>query len=292
MSSSNSEPIVKLEQDRYSLAQAAFYLSKALHEYTSGGPNQMGQVIAISGDWGSGKSSLVELLRMLYEGVSDESKEDASTNDIAYRPLNEDELRKFLPFDMPDSEASLKALRALHDEKSERNRFVEFNAWTGATSAEVLIGMIDAIADQLKEEDPKKSKYYDRRRFFQNHGKSLVDGAIALATVVTAGASILIPGASSPDAPRINFEQDLEKHVADNCKFISEWLDQDNDGEADKVGRKIYLVVDDIDRMPPDRVEKLILSLRWLRTIPHLTTIMIFDHDLVVDGLARTLFAL
>lgn len=214
-----------------------------------------GQVIAINARWGAGKTSLVKILRDLLEG----------------HLTVEDEERVRPPRLEPKSfKSKLKEIR-------ERNyRFVDFNAWMEESAVSMPVAICDTIVDAINDRSAGWLSTWTGRFFRQvrRNKFAYANAAIGTAKAFTPFAAF---DAKFSEKDMLQVKAEFETAVA-----------------ALRADEHLIIVIDDVDRMSPNRLEDLILALRWVRQMfdgTRITFLLLYDHDQVTAGLARTMFA-
>lgn len=247
-------PVTKVSDDHYELARAAYHLARIVSQLVD--QERAGQVIAANARWGGGKTSLVNLTEPLF------------TEDFSRMSL--EETTRWRPARYPEADFS----REIGSFYSKNVKFIHFNAWLDGGEKGVAIAIVDAIADALAG-DAGPAQNLARRlwRDARNNPEGYVKAGLGLAG---AGAAIL--GHKLDTKLDFKSERKVLKEVERLAKAIE-------DKQAN-----VVVVIDDIDRMPPDRIQALIVALWWVKDLPRVNFLLLFDREQVVDSLARTMF--
>jgi hypothetical protein len=246
------EPLQDAEGDLYELARVAYHLARVIANLRG-----KGQVVAVNAPWGGGKTSVVNLTRQLFDPIGPVA---GSTMD-RYRPKRcppaafEEDIRTW---------------------RTSGTKFVEFNAWLESSNEGMAFSIIDTISDTL--DDSGKAMQFGKRvvRHVRRHPGQFVKGAIGLLNI----GNLMKSGDGQTEATFDvdNLGRTLEGYVDGVIKKIEE------------KAKRVVIVVDDIDRMPPDRIQSLIVALWWVRELPSVSFLLLYDSHQVIDSLARTMF--
>lgn len=309
------EPIVGVSQDAYELRYAAYHIALALDgaalEATDSS-SSAGTVLAIAAPWGMGKTSVVNLLRRLYlPGATAPSSEPAtkvapSTNTITnllYRfqrpvavaqsatsaasvsldsPVCDEELESYIHTRVDDRDAARQFLRELSRGIPRRRIFVDFSAWTDGNHVDLTISLLENIGDTLSDRKSLRNQLGRFARLVRRHGVPVVNNLIAVGGLASFVTGVVTGSqAAAVGGPNADFSWG-SGDVEASLERLTERLNQSRE--------HLTLVIDDIDRMSPRRIEDLIVAIWRLRDLPNISFLLLFDHGIVVDGLARTMF--
>lgn len=247
------ETVEDVIHDDYGLGRSAYHLARIIASLTG-----RGEVVAVNARWGAGKTSLVNLAEKFF-------CEDGGVI-TARSELQE----KFCPIGCAPETFSKEIRKWYREGKT----FVRFNGWLedGASVAEA---MLDAIEDTVLATD--KSKLLRRKVV-----RHLTRNSTTYARLVV-GAINLTNLAMGNDQTEANMEAKVAANTAERVTKISKKLEDEN--------QKLAVVIDDVDRMPPDRIQALMAALWLVRDIENIDFLILCEREQVIDALARTMFS-
>lgn len=253
-----------LNGDHYGMAPHALNLARLIHRFDKSG----GQIMAIDGAWGSGKTSLLRLAKAILdpaEWAAVEKNYGLGWTDFA---------EVLDPFSQGTASMTDRA-RELREMASAQITFVEPEIWTSGTSQAIIFTLIDAIDDAINpDRGYLKQKGAEATRAVTRSPNSLIQlagSAFALVGFPLPGDlpdGELIPGAGPATARRA-----LKKQF------------------EEKIGTgKIVLVIDDVDRLLPTQVADLMAAIWWVRDLKGVIILLLADRKRVAHGVAQQLF--
>lgn len=209
-----------------------------------------GEMIAINAPWGGGKTSLVNLTRPLLNTSEHEST------------INEDNVKqKYTPpqYDMDAFNCDLKEWHKTPP------IFVDFNAWLQQGSeGKIALAIFDEIINAAKQRKSIEKFVLATKRYIRRNSSTNISNVVSFLTQGTV--------TTETSGPKIHKE--LES-LQQNLK---------------ETKQKVIVVIDDIDRMPPNHLQNLIMALWGIRELVNITFLLLYDHEQVIKGLAGTLF--
>jgi hypothetical protein len=247
------ENVNDVKYDRYDLARSAYQIADILSRLPGDG-----EILSINAPWGASKSSLIGITTPLFgEGF----------------PID-DELvcERYRPAHM-DAAAFRDKIEQLRQSKI---AFLDFNAWYEGDDGDIMHALLQDVAEKVSPSRNKMSNLVRRMsRAIQRHPQAIVR------EIVQVGAKAL-PFGGNFDLSKVLSDQDVIAKEIERTKVAVE-------AHRD-AGERIVVVIDDIDRMSPDRVTALMKALWWIRQFPGLTFLLLMDEARVMDSLAFAMF--
>jgi predicted KAP-like P-loop ATPase len=253
----SDKPITSEAEDRFGFRAFADAVARSLLEMVP--PD--GLVISIEGEWGSGKTSALELaLRRLKE------REIARVSGCSVEGLSEKK-----PSELEAEWTALEERRQVH--------IVRFNPWIFAGQENLVRAFFVEVGASI------------------GHGQSgavrraldgLRDRLPAVGAIVGAGGGLLIGGPAGAavgatagraggDAAAASFKRDrtLETLKRDLAEALR---DQ---------GSRIVIVMDDLDRLSPDEMRLMFSLVKSLGDLPNVVYLLCFDRKVVTQALSQ-----
>lgn len=224
---SGHDPIESFEEDRLGRSNFARLLARALVEY----PEESSLVVALYGDWGSGKTSTLNL-----------------------------------------------CFRALEDMRAEDERplLVRFNPWWFSNTAELLAQFFERLGNDLEQEGRLggiKEKLFSYRKLIAPAG-SVIDLFVS-GGAITAAAGFASAAAERSAAAREQGSQDVRA------------LRDDIERMIESSGRRITVVIDDIDRLSAAEIRDVFKVVKATANFPNTRYLLAFDHSTVTGALSE-----
>jgi predicted KAP-like P-loop ATPase len=239
-------PIENPDDDRLGFRPAAEHVAKAIHTMAS--PD--GFVIGIEGEWGSGKSSFINLV-----------------SDSLIRLENAPEIVRFLPWLISSREGLLKELfteiiaKALNIESSE-----PVEGWRKRTLQKLGWQRYSTQAKHKKRLKSLLSKFSTR----------LVQAGKLADLLGAAGAGAAAEaGTNAAEEWLNNGSLDKEKsQVRHELRFLK---------------RKIVIFIDDLDRLEPSEVVEILRLVRAVVDFPNVVFVLCYSLDIITKNLSTAL---
>jgi predicted KAP-like P-loop ATPase len=310
---SNDQPIDRPGDDLYRRKGFALTLAQSIFDSTYA---KNGFVFAITGDWGTGKSSVLRLIeryllhidmrqRLLtplwwQQAGSEKTIEQIEEMALLYEKVEPDIsiqrnshsylLSASMDFQLSicrkvlaDDDAAKLALCYWHQKEKAvedpRTVVVHFSPWLIAGRAELASALLSEMARALGAVlgDPVRKAFAE-----------LLGRLGELAPLAGAGANMAVPGisaffnaagsASSAAAKRLTTGETLD-HVRAQLSTILRNLD----------GRKVLVIVDDIDRLTPDEAAETIALVKSVGDFPNVMYLLSYDRNVVRNQLKKAL---
>ena len=205
-------------------------------------------VIGIEGEWGSGKSSFINLILNLVDPESLESEEFV---DHSVESKEEEEL---------DENVRV----------NKRNVLIEFNPWNFSDQGELVKDFFGSIAEKLLENgDDMVSKF---RRFVSK----LKPSEITLSPSVSVGE---ISGKGFEAKWKLDGEEDLGESLQKQRDDIDESIK--------KLERRIIIVIDDIDRLDSAETKLIFKLVKLTANFDNTVFILAYDRNRVGERLTE-----
>lgn len=248
----DDRPINENSEDRLGYTQPAKHIAQAILNFSS----PEGFVLGLEGEWGSGKTSFVNLIIKAFESLPQPP-----------------EIIKFSPWLISTRSALLSEL------------------FKSIAAAALKIPLIDTPSelDKKKFKDrllTKKSSKRDAEKrnlskaihSFGNHMSRLGQYAQL--------AEVLIPGAATAgSALRAGGETFTGKAMPS--------LDQEKENlqsELRKLSRKIVVFIDDLDRLEPNEATEIVRLVRAVVDFPNIVYVLCYSRKILVPSLSKALF--
>lgn len=237
-----------------------------------------GEVIAVNAPWGSGKTSLVNLAVDLLKA------KDFYDGDkrVAFIDLAD----KFTK--APDLAMEVRKVLGQLQESQPAPEIRPIEVWTQPRGADTAFLFLDAIYEAYKNDEQFRIgwKKYETmaekvwRKVRRNPAPLLQvgSGLTQLAAALTTGQqdSVSLEGSAFAGQSAASLRASLKKALEESL--------------ADKP-RRLLFVVDDVDRMTPEQIEQLITAIWWVRDIPGVMFLLLYEQSRVIKALAGAHFA-
>lgn len=154
---------------------------------------------------------------------------------------------------------------------STSNIVIRFSPWGASTEDEIWSGFTKALRGGLKRARANLPLHDKAKYFFRRNAPWLGQGLSAAGKAANAKA----PGISAGT----DFAAKLiEKHVKPSRKDAQAMADV-------LLGRRVIVLIDDLDRTDPKVIPKLLLALRDLLDFSQFTFVLAFDHRVVAKAI-------
>lgn len=214
-----------------------------------------GQIIAVNAPWGSGKTSLVNLTKELLKGdlpKVDGQKVELATWAEAFAPA---------PDQVAPAEDALKQIQG-----TDRLVVKLIDVWTQPRDVDLTFVFLDAIEEAYRDDDGF-SKFLSRRK------NELMRDVSAIESVVPLGlgqlASKILGATQTPRSFRESLTEQLEKAGTK---------------------KNLLFIVDDMDRLTPDQISRLVAAIWWVRDLPRVMLLLLYDQKVVIEAIAQVHF--
>lgn len=257
--------------DRYNLFGFGMQLAKIIEAYARRATENEAPIIGVTGPWGCGKTSVVRIAHFLMTNRAAREQEYKDLGTLGFRSKSiKDSVEEW------QRERPLKPTPGQTPFQGRTGspwvfRFVE--SWS-AGETDLAFDLFDhvwSVANEgleggLKTRIERWHRWFSRRPARLGQLLSLGAGAVALLGQGDGG-GFETHGQGDPD-------QELDK--------LRERLVQR--------GIQLVLVIDDIDRLTPDRAATMISALWWVRKIRNAVIVLVYDQARLTGALAQAMF--
>ena len=204
--------------------------------------------IGIQGEWGSGKTSLLNMIEVFLKGQEANKKGKQETQTIKINTWEHSLLRS-------PEETLLSIIREIIQEISQSN----------GNADEAAAGIGAKALHTLKEVG--KGAIYS--------AVTMTAGAAIAGRIESAASSIAGQGEAPPET-----EKNLIKELRQNLRELVETIE--SDGSPTK---RFVIFVDDLDRLEPATAVQILELLKNVFDVPHTVFVLAIDYQVVVKGL-------
>ena len=254
MSLLNDKPIGQPKDDKFGFSPFAEAIAQAIVK----NKNPEGTVIAVHGPWGSGKSSVINLVKYHLER---KMESEQSQGALESSPKSHGEPQSIVPQETssPSGQNEKKPVQV-------SLKILDFKCWWFKGEEALTLEFFRQLYSALDESGLKEAKEAVAQLGSRMLGSS--------APLMGAVANSIVPGAGGAAASGVNFLRDLikqEKTIEELHSEISKAL---------KNSKKRYLVIiDDIDRLSPDEALLIFRLVKSVGQLPKITYLLAYDRE-------------
>jgi len=261
--------------DAYGLGPHAFAFAQLIQHLLTQDAFD-GQVIGVNAPWGGGKTSLTNVAGQLLRGL------DASEHGVKERVsiaaslglLRHDALEWNADSCAQHEEDIDAAWKKIGELRTENLCFADVDVWQSGGDADLADLFFSAIWSAMEESGGSNGD--KAQRMLQDLESLVAKDASVVGSVVklaTRGLNIFRTRKHNDSffgSPRRLLFRALERHA----------------GET-----RIILLIDDLDRLTPVRIEQVISAIWWIRELPGVLVVVLYDQARVTQAIASVLFS-
>ncbi len=276
---SGDKPIEQPEDDLLGYASFAENLAQGIKGYR--GTDSL--VIGLHGEWGSGKSSVLNMVKE-YIAVEQKPQDDQTKKkDEATKATLREKIYNALPWAKARQARAKKTDRKDTQQeglKQQRIITMDFNPWwfSGQDNLvrEFFIQMQAVLAEERKRQLKEQGWHSDSNGINDDDFGKLIRAIGAFVDGVSGGSG-LFSGVASMLSEAFDLEgsKNLQSIKTKIKKILT------------KSGLRILIFVDDIDRLMPDELHQLFTVIKGLADFPNVTYLLALDREVVSQALGE-----